>query len=97
MGRFCLTAQVEILLGRVFRHVNDTTSTDEFRHQEATVLDNTIAALTQVSLEEGLRQQYVLDMVPFTPEWTTTDILVPVPVFYYTTMNDGKSLARGKG
>lgn len=53
MGRFCLTAQVEILLGRVFRHVNDTTSTDEFRHQEATVLDNTIAALPQVSLEEG--------------------------------------------
>lgn len=50
---------------------------------------------------EGLacvvRQQYVLDMVPFTPEWTTTDILVPVPVFYYKTMNDGKSLARGKG
>lgn len=53
MGRFCLTAQAEILLGRVFQLVNDTTNTDEFRHQEATGLDNTIAALTQVSLEEG--------------------------------------------
>ncbi|CAG9948054.1 unnamed protein product [Clonostachys rosea f. rosea IK726] len=53
MGRFCLTAQAGILLGRVFQLVNDTTNTDEFRHQEAIVLDNTIAALTQVSLEEG--------------------------------------------
>lgn len=53
MGRFCLTAQAGILLRKVFQYVNDTLNTDEFRHQEATVLDNTIAALTEVSLEEG--------------------------------------------
>ncbi|CAH0055486.1 unnamed protein product [Clonostachys solani] len=53
MGRFCLTAQAAILLRKVFQHVNDTLNTDQFRHQEATALDNTIAALTQVSLEEG--------------------------------------------
>lgn len=53
MGRFCLTAQAGILLGRVFRNIHDYPDQDGLRDQEAKVLDNTIAALTQVSLQEG--------------------------------------------
>jgi hypothetical protein len=52
MGRFCLTVQALILLGKVLRHVNDN-SGEEYRSHEAKVLDNTIAALTTVSLQEG--------------------------------------------
>ncbi|KAH6967597.1 hypothetical protein BKA56DRAFT_636383 [Ilyonectria sp. MPI-CAGE-AT-0026] len=52
MGRFCLTAQAAILLGKVFHNVQ-APEQDEFRRQEAKILDDTIVALTQVSLEEG--------------------------------------------
>ena len=53
MGRFCLTAQAAILLGRVLQNINDTSDEGGFRDQEAKVLDKKIAALTRVSLEEG--------------------------------------------
>jgi hypothetical protein len=53
MGRFGLTAQASILLGRVFRNMNDNPSDDDFRDHEARVLDDTIRALAKVSLEEG--------------------------------------------
>jgi hypothetical protein len=53
MGRFGLTAQAAVLLGRVFRNMHDNTGGDDFRNDEARVLDNTISALTKVSLEEG--------------------------------------------
>jgi hypothetical protein len=48
MGRFCLTAQAIIFLGKVIRNI-----TDESGQDEAKVLDDTIAALTNVSLQEG--------------------------------------------
>lgn len=53
MGRFGLTVQAAVLLGRVFRNMHDNTGGDDFRNDEARLLDNTISALTQVSLEEG--------------------------------------------
>lgn len=53
MGRFCLTAQTTILLGKVLRNVRDKSGQEEFRHHEAKVLDNTITALTNVSIQEG--------------------------------------------
>jgi hypothetical protein len=48
MGRFCLTAQAIIFLGKALRNFNDESGQDD-----AKVLDNTIAALTNVSLQEG--------------------------------------------
>jgi hypothetical protein len=53
MGRFCLTTQATILLGKVLRNINDESSKEEFCEHEAKVLDNTIVALTNVSLHEG--------------------------------------------
>jgi hypothetical protein len=53
MGRFCLTAQATILLGKILRNVNDESDQQASRDHEAIVLDNTIAALTNVSLQEG--------------------------------------------
>jgi hypothetical protein len=53
MGRFCLTAQATILLGKVLRHVIDESSDGEFHENEAKVLDDTLAALTNVSIQEG--------------------------------------------
>jgi hypothetical protein len=53
MGRFCLTAQVAILLERIIQNISDTSSQDEFRKEEAKALDNTAAALTNVALEEA--------------------------------------------
>jgi hypothetical protein len=53
MGRFCLTAQAVILLGKVFQYVNNSSGQEESRDREAKVLDDTIAALSKVSLQEG--------------------------------------------
>jgi hypothetical protein len=53
MGRFCLTAQVVILLERIVQNISDTSSHDEFRKEEAKALDDTAAALTNVALEEA--------------------------------------------
>jgi hypothetical protein len=53
MGRFCLTAQAVMLLGKVLQHINDHSGEEELRDHEAKALDNTIAALTNVSLQEG--------------------------------------------
>ena len=53
MGRFCLTAQAAILLGKVFRNIHDPAYDQGTRDREAKLLDDTIAALTDVSLQEG--------------------------------------------
>ena len=53
MGRFCLTCQAAILLGRVYRNIHDNLDVDGFHDQEARILEDTIVALTQVSLQEG--------------------------------------------
>ncbi|KAJ9608749.1 hypothetical protein H2200_006520 [Cladophialophora chaetospira] len=53
MGRFCLTAQAAILLGKVFMQIHDPANDEGMRDHEARVLENTIAALTEVSLQEG--------------------------------------------
>jgi hypothetical protein len=53
MGRFCLTAQAIVLLGKVLQNVNDKPCPQNFRDDEAKLLDNTIAALTNVAYEEG--------------------------------------------
>jgi hypothetical protein len=53
MGRFGLTVQAAILLGRVLRNIREATSGNIFQEDEAKVLDSTIAALTRVSSEEG--------------------------------------------
>jgi hypothetical protein len=53
MGRFCLTAQATLLLGKILRIVKGPSGRDEFRGQEANFLDTTIAVLTKISLQEG--------------------------------------------
>ncbi|KAL7941885.1 hypothetical protein V8C42DRAFT_333996 [Trichoderma barbatum] len=53
MGRFSLTAQAAILLGRVFRSIHDFPVLEGFWQNDVKVLDNTLVALTNVSLEEG--------------------------------------------
>lgn len=52
MGRFALTAQAAILLGRVFCNIHNTHD-ESFRRAEAFTLGNTLTALTNVSLQEG--------------------------------------------
>jgi hypothetical protein len=53
MGRFCLTVQATLLLGKILRNVGDPSGQEEFREQEAKRLDTTLVALTNVSLQEG--------------------------------------------
>ncbi|KAL7953163.1 hypothetical protein V8C34DRAFT_321492 [Trichoderma compactum] len=53
MGRFSLTAQAAVLLGRVFRSIHEFPVSEEFWQNDVKVLDNTLVALTNVSLEEG--------------------------------------------
>jgi hypothetical protein len=53
MGRFSLTVQAAVLLGRVLRNIHDDPEIQGFRDSEARVLDDTLAALTNVSLQEG--------------------------------------------
>lgn len=53
MGRFSLTAQAAVLLGKVIRNVNETSAVMDFQAHEAKVLEDTILALTNVSFQEG--------------------------------------------
>ncbi|KAL7933864.1 fungal-specific transcription factor domain-containing protein [Trichoderma chlorosporum] len=53
MGRFSLTAQAAILLGRVFRNIQEFNVLEGFWQNDVKVLDDTLVALTNVSLEEG--------------------------------------------
>ena len=53
MGRFCLTAQATLLLGKILRNVSDPSGQEEIREQDAKMLDTTLAVLTNVSLQEG--------------------------------------------
>ncbi|KAF4963483.1 hypothetical protein FSARC_8492, partial [Fusarium sarcochroum] len=60
MGRYCLTAQSAILLGRVFRNIHDYSNIDGLRDQEAKALESALIALTNVSLQEGRSRGIVL-------------------------------------
>jgi hypothetical protein len=60
MGRFSLTVQACILLGKVFRHTHESPEIDGFKAQEARSLENTLVALTNVSLQEGRSRGIVL-------------------------------------
>lgn len=60
MGRFGLTVQAGILLGRVLRNLRDTTTTtheysplDGIHDEEAQILERTISALANVSAGEA--------------------------------------------
>ncbi|UKZ45883.1 hypothetical protein TrVGV298_000076 [Trichoderma virens] len=53
MGRFSLTAQAAVLLGRVFRSIHEFPVLEGFWQNDVKILDNTLVALTNVSLEEG--------------------------------------------
>lgn len=53
MGRFSLTAQAAVLLGKVIRNVNETSPEVDFQAHEAKLLEDTILALTNVSFQEG--------------------------------------------
>ncbi|KAL7915502.1 fungal-specific transcription factor domain-containing protein [Trichoderma velutinum] len=53
MGRFSLTAQAAVLLGRVFRSIHEFPISEGFWQNDVKVLDDTLVALTNVSLEEG--------------------------------------------
>ncbi|KAF4460228.1 ATP-dependent Clp protease proteolytic subunit [Fusarium albosuccineum] len=53
MGRYCLTAQAAVLLGRVFRNIHDDPDIEGFHENEARALESTLVALTNVSLQEG--------------------------------------------
>lgn len=53
MGRFGLTVQAAVLLGKVLKYSRLLTSGYGFQEDEARILDNTVAALTKVSLLEG--------------------------------------------
>ncbi|KAL6904051.1 fungal-specific transcription factor domain-containing protein [Trichoderma evansii] len=53
MGRFSLTAQSAILLGRVFRSIHEPPFSEAFWQNDVKVLDSTLVALTSVSIEEG--------------------------------------------
>ncbi|KAH7268302.1 hypothetical protein B0J15DRAFT_533763 [Fusarium solani] len=53
MGRYGLTAQAAVLLGRVFQNIHDTSAMEGFQESEARILDSTLIALTNVSFQEG--------------------------------------------
>lgn len=42
-----------MLMGKVLRNINDDPDQGELRKQEAEMLDHTLAALTNVTLQEG--------------------------------------------
>ncbi|KAL7907545.1 fungal-specific transcription factor domain-containing protein [Trichoderma velutinum] len=56
MGRFCLTVQAAYLLGKVLRYTSSRASGPRILEHEARVLDSTIAALTKVTLQEGVKR-----------------------------------------
>lgn len=53
MGRFALTVQAAFLLGRVLRNCRAVRDENGLQEEEARILDKTILALTQVSLQES--------------------------------------------
>lgn len=57
MGRFCLTVQAAYLLGKVLRYTGAQASGGHrIQEHEARILDSTIAALTKVTLQEGMKR-----------------------------------------
>ncbi|UKZ94587.1 uncharacterized protein TrAFT101_009450 [Trichoderma asperellum] len=56
MGRFCLTVQAAYLLGKVLRYTGPQESGHRILEHEARILDNTIAALTKVTLQESVKR-----------------------------------------
>jgi hypothetical protein len=60
IGRFARFAQAIFLLGRVYKHVSDFTTSRDFLDEEATQLRRTLQALaTIVNIEgEGVKMQF---------------------------------------
>lgn len=56
MGRFCLTIQAAYLLGKVLRYTGPQASAHRILEHESRILDSTIAALTKVTLQEGMKR-----------------------------------------
>ncbi|PTB39225.1 hypothetical protein M441DRAFT_196357 [Trichoderma asperellum CBS 433.97] len=85
MGRFSLTAQSAILLGRVFRSIHEPPFSEAFWQNDVKVLDSTLVALTSVSIEEGrfrgigvcspstICYRYAVDEFPF----AATETFIP--------------------
>jgi hypothetical protein len=53
IGRFARFSQAVFLLGRVYKHVSDYTTSKDFLDEEATQLRRTLQALTKIVEIEG--------------------------------------------
>lgn len=57
IGRFARFAQATFLLGRVYKHVSDSTLSKDFLEEEATQLRRTLQALAKIVDIEGQRRK----------------------------------------